>query len=89
MYLLVISYAHKSPGNYWYGEKWFYLPKTPGEEPQGMLFSFDIQSFWLRSPFLNSTACPTNLMRSGAKFINQDGQADTISIECVEDYSIQ
>ena len=36
MYLLVISYAHKSPGNYWYGEKWFYLPKTPGEQPQGM-----------------------------------------------------
>ena len=36
MYLLVISYAHKSPGNYWYGEKWFFLPKKSGEQPQGM-----------------------------------------------------
>ena len=34
--LLVISYAHKSPGNYWYGKKWFFLPKKSGEQPQGM-----------------------------------------------------
>ena len=36
MYLLVLSCAHKSPGNYWYGKKWFFLPKNPGEKPQGM-----------------------------------------------------
>lgn len=64
----IISMYDMSPGNYWYGKKWFFLPKKSGEQPQ---------------------ACPTNLMRFGAKFINQDGQADTISIECVEDYSIQ